>query len=329
MTDADVRVERGVRALLERRRPTEAVPEALRAQILAIPDRGTTRVVLSRIPIRIGRGDLVGVAAAALFLVLLLSGALANAGIAPAPATPVGTPSASGLDPNVTGVGLVGQASDGFAWLAVVTTAAMAGLWSLAHRGWRRLLLTAVALTVVASGVWLSNQGGIRQGGLFGPTLGVDLHADPPAGSDGPSVYYVTAAARKPWTIVIGIYNESLLPIRLEGLVEESTADYPGPRWSAMWTEDDPVREGFPEDARPFVPRELAPGGYVNLFLVGRASACALGPSFRLDEADRVGYITTNMVRLAYSVVGWPHVAAVDLPVLIAEPAADVCPPNE
>jgi hypothetical protein len=64
----------------------------------------------------------------------------------------------------------------------------------------------------------------------------------------------------------------------------------------------------------------IRPGKYLEVVAVGRAGKCALGHEFDVEDADTLGYNIVGDVRIAYSVMGWPHEAVVQLPFRIAEP---------
>jgi len=59
--------------------------------------------------------------------------------------------------------------------------------------------------------------------------------------------------------------------------------------------------------------------------VVGRAGACAFGPSFRLEDAEEMTYASSRRLLVAYAVLGLSSVGEVELPVALAQPLSEQC----
>jgi hypothetical protein len=149
--------------------------------------------------------------------------------------------------------------------------------------------------------------------------MGLDVRAEP-------GVWYVTAEPGGPVVLAFDVGNPGPLPIRLLGVVERQDPEGSFLRWTAVWLHED-ADGGMPavEEAAPFRPLEVPPDGHVVLYLVGRAGACAFGPSFRLEDADTGTFVTSRHVRIAYAVLGLSSVGEVELPVTLAQPQSEEC----
>lgn len=328
MTDhPDARLERALRAVLDERRPAHGVPFELRERAGEIPSRGISRIDGPLIIRHVARVDVAGLAAAAVAVLAFVSGFVSRAAIgAVGHDATAGNPS-KGLDAGIDGLGLVTGVSDDVAWFLALVTVAILGITVLAYRGRRMGVLGAAAGAVLAAAVVLANQSGIEFGYFWGPILRLNASAQAPAGSDGPTVWYVTAEPGQPFAATFDVHNPGPLPVRLEGLVDASSADSLWLRWSALWYDDENSEGavGLTAEAKPFVPIDIPSDGHLTLFVVGRAGRCALGSAFQLDQADSYGYSTIAEAHLAYSVLGWPGEATVELPFRIAEPNPGTC----
>lgn len=141
---------------------------------------------------------------------------------------------------------------------------------------------------------------------------------------------YISAAPGGPFSFGFSVANDGPLPIRLEGvvadpLVQDGPVDYPTLRavWRAGGTNGDII-----DPTEPFAPVELAPSDYVFVWLVMTASPCAAGPSFdpARDQLAMVGMPEPLLVE--YTVLGFPMVAAIDLPFELLQPYRAGCPPS-
>jgi hypothetical protein len=323
---ADMRVERALRSVLDERRPAQGVPLELRERVAEIPDRALSRIDGPLILRRIARVDVAGLAAAAVVILAFLGGVVSRAAI-PAVGHDVTTvPGSHGLDADIDRLGLVTGVSDDVAWFVALVAVAILGITALAYRGRRMRVLGVTAGAVLAAAMVLATQTGVEFGYFWGPTLRLNASAQPPAGSDGPTVYYITAEPGQPFAATFDVHNPGPLPVRLEGLVDGSSPDATWLRWSALWYDDkNEGAVGLTSEAKPFVPIDIPSDGHLTLFVVGRAGRCALGPAFQLDQADTYGYSTIGEAHLAFSVLGWPGEAVVELPFRIAEPNPGTC----
>jgi hypothetical protein len=125
------------------------------------------------------------------------------------------------------------------------------------------------------------------------------------------------------------VVNPGPLPIRYLGVREPHEPFVHVYHWSAAWQIDD-SHGGSPgaEESTPFHPLDVAPGEFLTLYLVGRASDCVYGPGFRLENAADFGFISGNPIEVAYSVGGLTAMSTIELPVVIAEPVLGDCPPG-
>jgi hypothetical protein len=127
---------------------------------------------------------------------------------------------------------------------------------------------------------------------------------------------YVVAGPREPYSIGMMLLNDGPLPVTVHGVVTHNSEAWEGPYWAAMWL-DGATNGGSVGPVVPLDDLVLAPGDYATVWLVGRASTCALGASF--DPSELVGY-TSLGATLSYSVVGWPVQQDIELPAELKEP---------
>jgi hypothetical protein len=178
----------------------------------------------------------------------------------------------------------------------------------------------------MAGAFGLSSVPGFEFGSEWVAIQGLDVQAEAPRGSNGPGVYYVTAEPGGHFVVAFTVQNPGPLPIRLGGLVETLTPTTQAPRWTALWYTEYPGGIPGPLAASPFQPVEVAPGGSVVLYAVGRASPCAVGSAFALADAANVGLAGRDNPRLAYSVLGLSGISEIQLPFVVAAPTRPNCP---
>ncbi len=326
--------ERALRGMLEGRRPLDGAPAELHERIARIPEevgpRGAHR---SFLPVARLAGGVAGLAAAAV-IALIVVGAFASRPVVPdvgSSAAP--DASAATFDPAVEGPGIVMLSDESpsppdtlafVPWAVATIGGVVLGIVALTGGRLRRLAAVAGVVVLAAGANGLSSHPGFEMGYAWGPQMGLDVQADAPPASDGPDVLYVTAEPGGPIVFTFVVRNPGPLPIRLLGVVERQGPSPGFPRWTAVWLHED-ASGGLPgvEEATPFRPVDVPPDGYVALYMVGRAGACAFGPSFRLE--DDGAYASTRQVRVAYAVFGLSSVGDVELPVTLAQPQSEEC----
>lgn len=327
--------EGALRGMLAARRPVDGAPAELRGRILAIPER--IRPGAARRPSPVARiaGSVAGLAAAAA-IALLVVGALASrpvvpdVGSSPAADAPVAT-----FDPAIEGPGIV-TPSDEYSpppesltlvpWVIAGVGGVLLAVVALTGGRVRRLAALAAVVVLAIGANALSSHPGFEMGYSVGPRMGLDVRAEPPPAAEGPGVWYVTAEPDGPVVFAFDVRNPGPLPIRLLGVVQRPDPGPSFPRWTAVWLHVDPGG-GMPavEEAMPFRQLEVPPDGHVVLYLVGRAGACAFGPSFRLEDADTGDFASSRHVRIAYAVLGLSSVGEVELPFTLAQPLREDC----
>ena len=313
-------------ASLVEMRPGEPVPVALRDRVRAIPDRdgslsaaGWLRRSLLITASIAGLGGLLALAK--------LPGLVEQAG-ALLPTRVLG------VDPTIEGPGLI---TSMVPTLPIVGFTAIGALViiviSRIRRNPRRLtdLVMAAfsaAFALAVAGLLAHPGPGDAGWNGFGPVLGF-RQVDAPGVTDSAGQHLETlfeaARPREPFAIVFVVGNQGALPIRLEGVREDpNAASRIAPRWTALGVGSDPNAIGQPlEEVASFVPTDIAPGGYVVLYLIGKASACAIGAEpYAPDQAFAV---RGPDIDLAYSILGLTNTATYHMPLVIEEPILDGC----
>jgi len=314
----DTRLEQRIGAALRHRDPGPA-PIGLRERVARVPEgpaaRGPGLQALSRAAVPV-----LGLAAA-IALVVLAVPLLLVPGTGPGPGASI-APSST-FDPAIEGPGIVtGWISTEF----VVGLLLFAGvvLVALAVRLLGRRGLVAVALVAVAgTGVAATLVTSVGSGSLTSTRgLGVTF-ASPPAGSSAKDVAYITAAPGEPFWVVVSLRNDGPLPIRLVGLRDPLGL-------VAVWR-DTAERGGSNGEASavPLAPVDLGPGDDVVLYVVGRADACAYGPTYDPALGSTVGYRGLPEIDLVYTVFGMPRSTPLEWPYDMLEPyRGPSCPPQ-
>lgn len=314
----ELRLERHLRELLRDRDPGP-VPYGLRQRV----DRVPAEAPGAGVGLRSGITRILGLAA----VVALLVGGIQVLGV-PRATGPGAGPSESPLstfDPTLEGPGIIRTSAEGAAVpLGLFATFALVAGIGLTRRRPLRLALGAAAVALpVAAGV-LAFVPGPVQGGLSGAGPGTEW-AEMPAGYEGDGLMYVRVGPEEPYGFGFSIRNDGPLPIRLEGIVEEDRSGTSLPFLTALWVDGEPDH-GSTGPAMPFTARDLAPGDDVVLWLVARASPCAVGPAWNpRTDADTGGYPRSTLL-VRYSVLGWPRTADMALRYQVYEPIVVPCP---
>lgn len=292
-------------------------PLGLRARVEVIPETISREAPLSRLRlVRPAIGLIASLALVALAIRLLpIAGTGPGSGATPAPTAT--------FDPTLEGIG-AGPAFDASGpWILVLVAAAVLAMLGLSARRWWRLAWFAPAVGLLAyAGYGTFAPIDVSVTGE-GPGLNV-TRIELPLGVEG-SLYYETAKPHEPFSFGILLIGGTRPPVRIEGLVDDThgIADYGGLSWRSVWL-DAQADGGMTGPARPFQPFDMPQNGQA-LWLVGRASSCALGvaptPS-QSSAGGSTGSTWLEAVQLNVSVYGWPRVIEVPLPRII-EPIGD------
>jgi hypothetical protein len=326
MSGPTARVEARLRAVLIDLRPADGAPPRLRSRILDVPERMPRHpAVASLRPFAIAA---TGIAAIGLAL----------AGVerwsVPIPGNGSSPTLAIGIDPAIEGPGLVTWM---FPTLPLVSWAVAAAfaivalmLFRRRHGGGPAVLPTIAAALLAVGALTLQRVPGPGVGGsnAWGPVLG--LRVGPEAGATSESgvpisTFYEIARPGEPFVFSFWVNNAGPVPIRLEGIVEDpEAASRFGPRWTALALGTDANAVAQPIDELvPFSRVELEPGGFMPLYVVGKASACAVGPSF--GGPDQAFALRGPDIQLAYSVFGFTSTSTYTMPLVIQEPIREGC----
>lgn len=325
--DDDLRLERELRGVLRDRDPGPA-PFGLRERVDRVPESRPTGASVAE---RARRAIVPALGIAAAIVLVLLAVPLVTKPAGPGP----GRPSAPivTFDPTLHGPGLVLPPALEAETLVVLGLLIAAGLMlAVAPSGPRRALAAfalAAILGVGGAQILLTHAatGPVASSGGIG-VLNVEP-SDP--GRDGRYPVYVTAAPGDPFSFGFSVRNDGPLPIRLEGVVRDpavhdGVVDYPTLR--AVWRDGSSQGgvTGPTGPVAPFGPIDLGPGEFTVLWLVWTASPCAAGPSFEpLADQAAVGI---PELRIAYSVLGLPRTAVIELPFEMLQPYRADCPPQ-
>lgn len=315
-----------LRSVLLETEPTTGAPAALRERVRRIPlERGTAQPVVEVKHWFAGAARLV--AAIALLGVVGVVVALSGLSLtAPEAGGPTAPPTGPVFNPAVDGVGIVANPGHALRIVPWFIAPALGAVLLVVSRGRPRLWrLLAIAAAVAGLGVAyvVSTQPGITFGNIHGPGVGVRL--DAPSATTGDDVFLVSAPRGSNFMVLVAVRNGGSLPVLVLGVVAERPSLDGGwlPRWTAVGMDPDQTGGVSPiEQARPFEPLELQPGEHVNLFLVGRAGRCALGPS---GTASGGVLSVSYTIPVAISVLGLTEVSEVDPPFVVAEPQNADC----
>ena len=186
----------------------------------------------------------------------------------------------------------------------------------------RRVLLLALGAMVVAGAFGVAAQPGPVWANAYGPGTGITMNYAPSLFEARP-VAVITAGPGRPYAVVLNVTNPGRLPMRLLGVVELASPSAPL-AWTAVGLEASEAANGGLagiDSAHPFEPLDLQPGGFVALYLAGRASSCAAGDGV----SDSGSYVTRDTVDVAYQLLGLTRVAEVQLPFVVTEPQSAGC----
>lgn len=311
-------------------RPSEGAPETLRLRVDGVPGRlGHYHQLRRLVDGQSGMLAVAGLTAAAALAAFAF--ALRPGLVLPGPGGNAPPPT---FDPTVEGPGLLYDVIPTLTIVpGIVALVALVGAWIVRRRGigGRLAGLPFAGLATVAFAAMLValHPGFTWRDGMYGPILGYSISAEPPEGSDGPSVFYEAANPGDPLIFAVTITNPGPLPIRLEGIVEDLMAlQEINTRWTAMTTRvdvtADPSRLDLLQAFRPVV---VGPGQQLDVYLVAKAGRCTYGPGFTLDAPRVGGYVSRSReIKLAYSVFGLASYAPFELPVVLVEPTREDCP---
>lgn len=324
-------LESRLRAALADASPIGGAPAALRSRVDAIPHTAPHRSLVRRMwtatIANLTVAGATGVAALALLAVVARPAVLTSAGSGASPGPTFDPASMPGL---VTSIIPTLQ----FVPLVSIAFSFFAAANALARLRWRRTRSSLAQLGLFAAlGVGslglMVHPGPSWQGGTYGPVLGFKIESGPAPGSDAETAFYETTNPGDPVMIVITATNPGPLPIRLEGLYGSVEPEARFTRWVGIARDLDPG-DSLPtnvDQLRQFEPVDIAPGERVDLYMVGRAGACAYGPGFTLDAPDVSSYINVGgSVGLVYSVFGLVWISPFELPMTIVEPLRADCP---
>ena len=327
MSDATTTVfEHHLSEALLQLRPNEPVSAALRDRVRTIPNADPAPSIIGRLR---RPAFVVGLVAtsAILLAVVRLSSVVRPVGVGT-------TQGALGVDPMVEGPGIVTSIAPSLpvvGWGVVVAMVLAAARLAMQRpRSGRRLAVAAVCLAVAAGALGLTIHPGPGDAGWngFGPVLGF-RQVDSPGVIDEAGNHLETlfeaAGPGEPFAVVFVVGNQGTLPVRLEGVREDpNAASRIAPRWTALGIGTDPQAVGQPLDAvAPFVPTDIQPGGYVLLYLIGKASACAIGAA--PYASDQAFAIRGPDIELVYSLFGLTNTTTYHMPLVIEEPIRNGC----
>jgi hypothetical protein len=308
----DLRLEQVLRDVLGARDPGPA-PLGLRERV----DRVPSETPPARHD-RLHRAAPYLAVAAALVVLVAGIGALGAGRVGPGR---VGTGSTgSAFDPYATGIGVVEAPSQVVVVLVVAALTMLAFYGAGMLRG-RKSGVLAV-LFVVIPGAFLVTQvlpaprgtgGGTGPGMVPGEDLGYE--------SGDRMVAVVTADPGEPYQLAFVASNPGPLPIRLDGIVP---SPMPGVTEAPSLWVDGMSPDGFSAPASPFAPVILGPGEEVVLWLVQRASSCAIGSEQQLVTAS--GGADQSAISLRWSVLGLvPRTDGIELAYYVTTPFRAGC----
>ena len=168
------------------------------------------------------------------------------------------------------------------------------------------LAATLAAVGVVWVGANINRSDALGQNGGIGGVIPPSSRQDDQPGT------FLGVKGNAPFHVLLTITNDSSLPLELRGFEPgPSDPDLPqlGPRFVALGVL--PPQSALIEDAAPFRPTTLEPGGSVDLVLLGMAGVCAL-PA---PPADRIGggFTSITSVDFVYDQLTMIHRQPVEL----------------
>ena len=308
--------ERDLRALLARRDPGPA-PASLARRVEA--DRETAPRPIRGLPGRlmwVGSAAVTAAVALALVLALWQRPATTGPGASQGPTTAGPTLQAGdgAADGNFVPLG---QVAVGVIVLSALVRAALSA----------RSRTLSIAATIAAIGVlWVAANIGnsdalVHESGVSGVIPASSEQDDQPG-------TFLGVKGNVPFHVLLTVTNTSRFPLVLEGFVPRSVPpDAPqyAPRFVALGML--PQQSAVIEDARPFLPTRIEPGGMLDLVLLGMAGDCALPvPPTRPSGETGGGFSAITTVDLVYDQLSFIHTQAVVLRDAVTVWWPDQCP---
>jgi hypothetical protein len=310
----DARLERSLRGVLDARDPG-AAPYGLRARVDLIPDA----VEPARANVRRAATSLLAIAAVILIAVAVVP--VARIGDAGPAAVPEATPAPS-FDIDAEGYGVVPYVDISpiaFVIVGIALTGLVAAIVVARRR--RRVLVAVVGITLVVTGglSFLALSPEPIQGSITGAGEHTTWAEVPPGFSED-EMLYVTAGPSEHYSYAVSLRNRGPLPITIEALAEDSGLSDTIPRLTAVWVDGAPPG-GVTGPATPLANHRLEPGAEVVLWLVSKASSCAIGPSWDPAAPGETTGLASQSMTVRWSVLGWPRQDFLSLPFTVYEPA--------
>ena len=332
----DERLERELREVLRRRDPGGA-PSPLRAWVHDVPEGDARSETEPRRPI----AAVLGLAAVILLAVIGLTtlrhfgpaGVAASSVASGSPATPSAVESpVAAFDPTLEGPGVSSTDDLSPAILVVPACAVLASL-AFTLRGRRRLIPGVVAVALAAWAVVAMLVPVTLLDSGYG--LGLNTVAAPKVPGSGEELLYELAPPNGRFSIGLYLSADGPVPVRVEGIVSplfgRDPRSFSAMLLTAVWIDGEP-NGGMSGPIRPFAAFGMPVNGQ-SIWLVGKASDCALGSAF--DPAANggalggpVGFEIIDSVDVRVSVLGWPRTIHLPLSFRLVEPDAGCAGPN-
>jgi hypothetical protein len=327
---SEATLEVALRSVLAEQRPAHGAPSGLRERVAAIPEvLGARRWFL---PPWLGRLAPVGASIASVAAVLVIVAiASRGPGIGPVPGGGPGSAAPATFDPTLEGPGILRSLDTSLRAVPglIVVLALGAALYQISIRQsrprWLGLRLVACAIVGVAAAM-LTSFSALREGSGSAVLRGFDVQVPTPNGAPGPTQFFETAGPGDHTVVMFSIRNQSAIPVTVEGVVVEPPPSDAIPTWTAVWLARNQTRiMGDLTDIRPFTPSAVAPGGELDLYLVGKPGRCAFGPTFTLQSSISGSYGMPAEARVTYSVLGLRDFAIVQIGMEGSEPLRPNC----
>ena len=184
---------------------------------------------------------------------------------------------------------------------------ALGGLLVLAATTVDRRKRVAAALASLAI-AWIGlNVGTSDAVGFVSGVSGLEDGRLGPETDGAPSALFVDATGDSAFTMYFTVTNTSRLPLELEGLAAPQPLP-PGvvvpPRFVGVAVLPDTSVELATEPRVPFEPVTLAPGGSIDLAVLGMAGQCAISP----QDLSQIGRTWLQRIDFVYEQIGRAHV---------------------
>lgn len=227
---------------------------------------------------------------------------------------------ALGADPLLqTGIGVADPPNQVLV-VGLVVLLTLAAFYASAATSGRKSGVLAV-LVVAIPALFLVTQALGPPAGIGGGTgLGVDASL---GGRDGdrPEVI-VVAEPGEPYQVAVMVANHGRIPVRLDGMAWQPM---PGVRDApSLWIDQEP-HTAISRPATPFEPLTLAPGEELTLWLVQRASSCAVGAAYDPSTSPADGATSQSAIAIRWSVLGVPRLDSLELPYYVTTPLRAGC----